>query len=199
MKNRPSLLLAWTLAGFAIIGFFLPWARFAPESAASNTLAIANTLIQGEDDPVSSYLWMRRNEASALMKHPGEGLSAYQILLLSDEDTLSSKVARAWLSMLWREDDAALKVKVILVVPVLALLGAVLLTPARPSSRHLLILGGLQGAAYLFLRWKLNLAYTDRLMWQIELGWGLWISLYALLGIALLALLRALLPASIRF
>ncbi|MDX6767303.1 MAG: hypothetical protein SFU85_10995 [Candidatus Methylacidiphilales bacterium] len=199
MKQRPSVLAGWIFAGLCTLGFFLPWARFAPESVATNTLAIANTLVQGEEDPVSSYLWMRRSEASALLKRPADGLSAYQIILLSEEDTLSSKVARAWLSMLWSGDDTALRVKVIVLIPILAFLGAVFLTPGKTSQRHLLFVGLLQAGAYVLMRWKMNAAYTDRMLWQIELGWGLWICLYALLGAACVALVRGLLPAKVRF
>jgi hypothetical protein len=199
MKSRPSLLLAWFFAATCTLGFFMPWARFAPESTAHNTLAIANTLLQGEDDLLSSYLWMRKSEAKALFNHPGEGLSAYQIILLSEEDTLSSKVARAWLSMLWGGEDAALRVKVIVLVPLLALLGAFFLTFSKPSQRWLLALALAQFAAYFFLRWKLNLSYTDRLLWQIELSWGLWLGLFALLGEAIITLIRALLPPKSRF
>lgn len=194
MQIRTSLLLAWIFAAICALGFFMPWARFSPESAGANSLAIANTLLQGEDDFVTSYLWMRKTEARALLDHPADGLSAYQIILLSDEDTLSSKVAKAWLSMLWGENDAAMKVKVIILVPVLAFLGALVLTLSKPSQRWLLGLALAQMGTYAFLRWKLNLAYTDRLLWQIELGWGLWLSLFALLGTAILTGVRFLIP-----
>lgn len=194
MQIRTSLLMAWIFAAICALGFFMPWARISPESAGANSLAIANTLLQGEDDFVTSYVWMRKTEAQALLSHPADGLSAYQIILLSDEDTLTSKVAKAWLSMLWGEKEAAMKVKVIILVPVLAFLGALALTLSQPSQRWLLVLTLAQFGTYAFLRWKLNLAYTDRLLWQIELGWGLWLSLFALLGAAILTGVRFLIP-----
>jgi len=199
MKTRTSLLLAWIFAAICALGFFMPWARIAPESAGSNSLAVANTLLQGEDDFVTSYVWMRKSEAQALLNHPADGLSAYQIILLSDEDTLSSKVAKAWLSMLWGEKEAttkvaAMKVKVIILVPVLAFLGALALTSVQPSQFWLLALALAQIGTYAFLRWKLNLSYTERLLSQIELGWGLWLSLFALMGTAILTIVRFLIP-----
>lgn len=194
MKTHPSILLAWIFAATCSLGFFMPWARFAPESTGPNTLAIANTLLQGEEDFFSSYIWLRKSEARALFNHPGEGLSAYQILLLSDEDTLSSKVARAWLSMLWGENHAAMKVKVIILVPLLTFIGALMLSTAKPPQQWLLALATAQFGAYAFLRWKLNLSFTDRMLWQIELSWGLWLGLFALLGAAAVTLARAFFP-----
>jgi hypothetical protein len=201
MKNRTSVLLGWILAALCILGFFLPWARFAPESAGQNLLSLANSLAAGEDDVISSYVWMRRDEMKAAMKDPAGGQSGYQLFMRasSDKNTQENAVARAWLHALWHGENPGMQVRWIILLPILALVGAGALSPAKPPNRLLLGLAAALFLAYGWMRWKMNQAYTDRLLLQLDWNLGLWLCLYsgALLGILLI--IRALLPARVRF
>jgi hypothetical protein len=199
MKKRISPILGWVLAGLCLIGFFLPWVRLAPESTDNNTLALANTLASGEDSMLTSYFWLRRDELKATFRNPAEGLSAYQITMLDRAQAEVDGNARAWLYLLWKGEEPGMRDKLPALLPLLALAAAAALGAGKPSPRLLLVLAAALAAAYGWLRWKLNQAYTDRLLLQVDLNLGLWISLFAAALLALLLATRALLPPKVKF
>jgi len=45
------------------------------------------------------------------------------------------------------------------------------------------------GALYAILRWRIATAYTDRLLAQLELGPGWWMTVYGMLGLGLVCLI----------
>lgn len=199
MTQRPSLLLGWILAGLCLLGFFMPWARFAPESTGGNILSLANTLVGGEDDPVSSYLWMRRGEMRAALRDPADGLSGYQLALLASGRAPEEGLAGVWVQVIWHTADPGVRAASIAVLPVLALLAGILLSLGPvPFKSGLGVALGLAGS-YGWMRWKMNQAYTERMLLQLDWNIGLWITLYAAALLALLLALRALLPAKVRF
>jgi hypothetical protein len=196
MKLRNSTLAGWILTAIVCLAFFIPWARFAPEQAGRNLLDLAGDLAGDEADLVESYLLMRKTEWVAIWHNPGEGLSAYQLVLLSAKDSISAKVSKAWLSMLWGDQASEHNVKFLAFGPLLALLGAISLSTKKANPKFLLLATLGQLLFYGFLRWKLNQTFGDRLLLQIEFNLGLWLTLYALALLALLQLLKALQPKS---
>ncbi|MDZ4789532.1 MAG: hypothetical protein SH807_11390 [Blastochloris sp.] len=196
MKLRNSTLIGWILTGLICLAFFIPWARFAPEQAANNLLDLAGKLA-GDDAPlIQAYLTMRPAEWEAIWHNPGEGLSAYQLVLLSEKNTVSAKVSQAWVAMLWGDENYEQGVKFLALAPILALLGATALSLGKTSPKFLLGVSFGQLLFYGFLRWKLNETYGDRLLLQIEFNLGLWLTLYALLILAALQVTKALSPKS---
>jgi len=195
MKQRPSLILGWLLAGLCLLAFFLPWARFAPEAAGANVLGLANTLAAGEDDPVSSYLWMKRAEARAALRDPADGLSGWQLTRLASGNAPRVGLAPVVIDVMGVGDH----LRWVVLVPGLALAGALALTPMHPPQRVLAGLAIALAAAYGTIRWKLNSVYTERLLQHIDLNLGFWIFAFSATLLALLLALRALLPPKTRF
>jgi len=56
-----------------------------------------------------------------------------------------------------------------------------------PSAFLILTAVGL-GFLYAILRWRIATAYTDRLLAQLELGPGWWMTVYGMLGLAVVCL-----------
>ncbi len=196
MKLRNSTLTGWVLAAIICLAFFIPWARFAPEQMGRNLLDLAGDLAGDEAGFVESYLLMRPAEWSAIWHNPGEGLSAYQLVLLSEKDSVSAKVSKAWLSMLWGDHASEQSVKFLAFGPLMAILAGIALTLKKTNAKFLLLAAFGQLLFYGFLRWKLNQTFGDRLLLQIEFNLGLWLTLYATALLCLLQVVKALQPKS---
>lgn len=192
-KQRFSSMLGWLLAFAVVISFFLPWARLSPD--LDSAIEIARRLVDDQDDLVSTWVWMRTKEFRDLQKTPGEGYSGYQLILLSEEETVSAAVAKAFFNMLWGDVRPGFHMKTLALAPLLAFLAAVLLAMPKPPSSWLSAMAGASLLFYLWMRFKLNESYTDRLLLHVELSYGLWLTLFGLLLLAALLLLRAILPA----
>ena len=184
----------WLLAAVVALSFFMPWARFAPESIGRHALDVSRHLAQGKSDFWHNYVLMRSDEAAALLRSPAEGLSAYQLVLLSEEKSLKSKIERAFLEMLWGEKDSKWKIKFLLLAPLCAMAAAFFLSRPKLNHKVLLVVGLAQLAFYSFFRWKLNATYLNRLVGQVDFNWGLWLCLYATALMGLLVLTRVMVP-----
>lgn len=186
MKTRPSLVLIWSLTALIVIAFFLPWARLAPDAAGSHVLSLAQTLATGEEDIISSYLWMKRAEARAALRRPAEGTSGYQ--LVADPETGGGGVGSAVIELL----NLGPWIRLVAAVPVLAIILALLLTFPPASRQWPLAVALLLAGIYAAIRWKLNNTYTERILLHIELNAGVWIFLLAtalLVGVTLITLM----------
>jgi len=199
MKSSKSLITGWICAGFVIIAFFLPWARFNPDHSGNNLLGIARSLGQDKSDFTHSYLLMRGEDFEALWNSPADGISAYQLLALSHPHHLAAKIKRAVFDTLVDNDKGSWQIYGLILAPLLALAGAILLSSSRYARTWMLAVAFGQLGFYTFVRWKLQANLVNRLAMQIDLNWGLWLSLYGLLCLALLLLIRALLPDKVRF
>jgi hypothetical protein len=196
MKLRTSTLIGWLLAFLICLAFFIPWARFAPDQTERNLLDLAGELAGDEGDFVSTYLLMRGSEWEAIWRHPGEGLSAYQLVLLSEKDSISARVSNAWVTMLWGDQGFVHSVKFLAFGPLLAIAGAIALSFRKLELRFLGLAALGQLLFYVFLRWKLDQSFGDRLLLQMEFNLGLWLTLYGLLFLSVLQVLKILQPKS---
>ena len=76
----------------------------------------------------------------------------------------------------------------LLLIPVLTMLGWAGLALRQVPSAFLLLTSFGLGALYAILRWRIAAAYTDRLLAQLQLGRGWCITVYVLLGLAVVCL-----------
>jgi hypothetical protein len=189
-KQRFSSLLGWLLAFAVVISFFLPWARVSAD--LDSAIEIARRLVGDQDDVVSSWLWMRTKEFHDLQKMPGEGYSGYQLILLSEEETISAALAKSFFQMLWGDVRPGFQMKTLALAPILAFLAGLFLALPKLRPSWLSAMAGAVLLFYLWMRFKLNESYTDRLLLHVELSYGLWITLFGLFLLGLLLLLRAL-------
>ncbi len=193
-KKSPSIILGWLLAAAVVIAFFLPWARHAPLRAPGNAMELARDLIVQEDDPVRSYVLMRSSEWRALWAAPGEGVSAYQLMVLPSAERERNHAASGFLSMIWGSHGGDFKLKLVILAPVLALVGAFLMLMKKPPVGMLFAAAGGQLFFYLFFRVRMNQSTADRVLQQIDYNLGLWLTLYGLALLAVVMVLKAVLP-----
>jgi len=191
-KQRFSSMAGWLLAFCVVLSFFLPWARVSPDW--DSAMELVHRLAGDEDDLLTSYLWMRPKELHDLQKMPGEGHSGYQMILLSEEETVSAVVAKSFFQMLWGDVRPGIHMKILALAPILAFLSALLLAQPKARPSWLAGMGGAALVFYLWMRFKLNDSYAERLLLHVELSYGLWITLFGLLLLAALLFLRAFLP-----
>ena len=172
----------------------MPWVRFNPAGFGTNTLAVSRQLVEDGSDFWHNYVLLRSTEWHALLSHPADGLSAYQLVLLAEEKSIKSRIERAFLEMFWGSKDAGWKIKLLILGPLLGLLGAFFLSQNKPNRKLLLATVAAQVLFYGFIRWTLNATYLDRLVAQLDFNWGIWLCLYGTAAMALLILLRLVMP-----
>ncbi|NBR64255.1 MAG: hypothetical protein EBT77_08145 [Verrucomicrobia bacterium] len=172
----------------ALAGFFLPWVRVSPDSLKGNTMEVVRNLAKGGQNLGSTFLWMRGEEWQEVWGDPVDGFSGFQLAFGAKSGTPRAKAQQELASVALDGRDKRPLLIWLLLVPVLSLLGwAGLTLPQVPRAFLVLTAAGL-GALYGILRWRIAEAYTDRLLAQLELGPGWWITVYGMLGLAVVCL-----------
>lgn len=196
MKKRISVVLAWVLAGMGALSFLLPWVRPVARTQDSSVLDVSKHLAMEEDSFFDSWIGMRSEEWRVIWKRPTVGLSGFQILLLDSEAGINEAEAKEWLASVFGERGALGRLANVLPLVVL-LLTAAFLSPRKPMRQAFVVGGALLFAFYIWGRWRLGATdanYTPRVLAEMEICYGLWITLYSMLALAILAGLRFLNP-----
>jgi hypothetical protein len=171
-----------------LVGFFLPWVRISPESLKGNTMQVVRNLAEGGRNLGSTFLWLRWEEWKEMWRDPADGFSGFQLAFGAQSGTPRAKAQQELASVALDGRDKRPLLGWLLLIPVLAMLGwAGLVLRQVPAAFLLLISFGL-GALYAILRWRIATAYTDRLLAQLQLGPGWWITIYGMLGLSLVCL-----------
>ena len=186
-----SIQIGWILAVAVVLGFFLPWVRWAPVNMFDDSEEIIEQLADDKSAVLYDYVLMNGQDWHALWKNPASGESGYQMALADHEP------GRELLKILFGAEAYWLKGKLLLLAPLMAILGALALM-YRKNQRNLVVtLMIAEMGFYLLIRRQLHEGILDRLM--LELNWGIWLALY---GLALMALLQAvclLLPPKVKW
>jgi hypothetical protein len=191
--------LAWLSAGIIVGAFFLPWLGLnSGEKAVAEVLA--RKLAESADRSVfEQYFAISDEEKKQALEKPLDGVSGYALVdLLRNGNRTGDPVAKIAASFLGEErvrDRAFL----IYVIPVTAILAAAYAFTCRRNRWFLLIPLLVCELLYYAVRENLNDIYFDRIMSQIHVGIGLWLSLYGLLALALVIVVRLLMPTNSRW
>lgn len=173
------------LVWLTLAGFFLPWVRVSPDSLKGNTMEVVRNLAEGGRNFGSTFLWMRGEEWREMWGDPADGFSGFQLALGAKSGTPRAKAQAELASVALDGRDKRPLLGWLLLIPVLTLLGwAGIALPHVPKAFLLLTSVGL-GALYAILRWRIATAYTDRLLAQLELGPGWWMTVYGMLGLGI--------------
>ncbi|MDR1144648.1 MAG: hypothetical protein LBK71_00730 [Verrucomicrobiales bacterium] len=186
-----SIQIGWTLTVVTAVGFLMPWARFAPPGAFADQAAIVAQL--AADDWLRDYVLMTRRDWRLLRQNPAAGATGFQVALAERGD--ADDAARALAEILC--GGTGFKNKLLALIPLLAVGGALTLTRRPPARRWLAALTVAELAVCVALRWQLRAAYVDRL--ALELNWGWWLTWYGLALLALTQLARLLLPSQVKW
>ena len=180
--------LAWLSVVAALVGFFLPWARL--------DLREPGVLKDVQDLGVVSGLTKDLSRIAVKIRRGAETVTGELPTLADIPKTVSgaqipqmvrqenAKVAVALLELLTRtRQQLQLKSSAVYLLPGIALLCGILLTAAgsRPLAWGIAGVCGLIAAAGF---WKLLTTNTQTLFIAITIGPGLWLSLWAYVGLA---------------
>ena len=195
---RLARFLAWISVSGALVGFFVPWARLdlrEPEAVRQlREAAQGQGLLDGLTKKVGRVaVEIRRGaetvtgELPSLSDIPKE-VSGAQIPQLANQSHAKTAVALLELFTNTRQ-QIGLKSYAVYLIPGVALLCGVGLTCWGRRRRLMIGIGllcaGIAGAGF----WKLLTTDTRALFIAITIGPGLWMSLWAYVGLAVAALL----------
>jgi len=172
----------------ALAGFFLPWVRISPDSLKGNTMEVVRNLAEGGRNFGSTFLWMRGEEWREMWGDPVDGFSGFQLAFGAKSGTPRAKAQQELASVALDGRDKRPLLVWLLLVPILSLLGWAGLVLRHVPRPFLVITAAGLGALYGILRWRIATAYTDRLLAQLELGPGWWMTVYGMLGLAVVCL-----------
>ena len=172
-----------------LVGFFLPWVRISPDSLKGNTMEVVRNLAEGGRNLGSTFFWMRGEEWREMWGDPADGFSGFQLAFGAKSGTPRAKAQQELASVALDGRDKRPLLGWLILIPILALLGWAGLA-LRYVPRAFLLLTGLGlGALYAILRWRIATAYTDRLLAQLELGPGWWMTVYGMVGLGVVCLI----------
>lgn len=194
----------WISVAASVIGFVLPWATLDVKAArlpGQLTQALPGADLQALAGKLTSKIgrvtiqFKRGTETIAgellpdLSTMPTR-VSGLEIPRLANRQ--DAKVAIAFAEMFTGQRDLGAKSYAVYLVPGLALLGGALVTLARGLR---VVRGGIGGACLAIAGlgfWKLLTIKTDALLAAVTLGPGVWLSVWAYVGLGLCAILLAL-------
>lgn len=188
MRHDPFQAAGRILVVVTLVGFFLPWVRISPDSLKGNTMEVVRNLAKGGGNFGSTFLWMRGEEFREIWRDPADGFSGFQLAFGAKSGTPRAKAQAELASVALDGRDKRPLLGWLLLIPVLTLLGwAGIVLRYVPQAFLLLTAAGL-GALYAILRWRIATAYTDRLLAQLELGPGWWMTVYGMVGLGFVCL-----------
>lgn len=171
-----------------IVGFFLPWVRISPDSLKGNTMEVVSNLAEGGRSLGSTFVWMRWEEWKEVWADPADGFSGFQLAFGAKSGTPRAKAQQELASVSLDGKDKRPLLGWLLLIPVLTLLASAGLFLRQVPPAFLILTAGGLGALYAILRWRIATAYTDRLLAQLELGPGWWLTVYGMLGLGIVCL-----------
>jgi hypothetical protein len=171
-----------------LVGFFLPWVRISPDSLKGNTMEVVRNLAEGGGNPGSMFLWMRGEEWREMWGDPADGFSGFQLALGAKSGTARAKVQQELASVALDGKDKRPLLGWLFLIPVLTLLGWLGLVLRQVPAAFLILTAAGLGFLYAILRWRIATAYTDRLLAQLEMGPGWWMTVYGMLGLGIVCL-----------
>lgn len=171
-----------------VVGFFLPWVRISPDSLKGNTMEVVRSLAEGGRNLGSTFVWMRGEEWKELWADPADGFSGFQLAFGAKSGTPRAKAQQELASVSLDGKEKRPLLGWLLLIPVLTLLASAGLILRQVPPAFLILTAGGLGALYAILRWRIASAYTDRLLAQLELGPGWWLTVYGMLGLGVVCL-----------
>ncbi len=194
-------MLGWLLSLAATIAFFLPWLKFPARNAERvhpARSAIIQEINRDSNRPLwKSYLTLTSEEWNRALRDAGIGVTGFEIPEIYQVSRHHHDAVLLNASGLLGSERQADRACFAYALPVLAFFSAAFITFVPRKGALLLPFLATLGL-YFLLRFKLNETYLERLTSSLDVGLGLWLSLYALLGLAVVLLLRLLLPSGTR-
>ncbi len=186
----------WVLAALVVAAVFLPWVKLqvAPFNRAVERVKVVGALaLEGDGPWYVRYFSLDAYDRKAALDDPLRGESALELVQLSRSPSLIKQQRAKQTAGAFGLKSAALGAVFVGAAPALALLGMAFFSLGLRMA--VLLTGLLAGAYYGVARYGLDATFTERTVNGVDAGLGLWLALYALLGIAALLLLSLVTPA----
>ncbi len=196
LKIHEWAVLALTF--FAVAGFFLPWVKMnAMPSETLEQLAaeVARQLGAKEDYYLKDLLVLKDHQIRAANHAPFSGMTGYQLPGQINQRDINGMRARLALETFFGSKATEQKALLVYAYPLVAFASFLMLLCVRNNRRLFLIPSILALALYFWTRYRIATTELERSLIQVQIGWGIWICLYALLFIALIMIIFAFLPA----
>lgn len=198
MIRRIALGLAWGSVALALVGFVLPWAHFRFQE--SGALKQARDIARGPPllGDLTNRLGHKIGRVTATIRRGAETVtgelpslrdlpshvSGVQVPQLANQG--SSQLALAVFELLTgTRQQLGLKSYAVYLVPGLALLAGIVVTAFGRYRAAVLATGALCLLVAGIGFWKLLTTNTEALVLKMSIGSGLWLSLWAYVGLAL--------------
>ena len=180
--NLAARSLAWGSAAVALIGFVQPWAYLDLRDPALGKLGSLTKRLGRVTIEVKHGAERVTGELPSLNSIP-KHVSGIQIPQLANQD--DANLAMAIMELLTNtSNNIGFKSYAVYLLPGLALLGAALLTLCSGSRFVPIGVAAISSAVAAFGFWKLLTTDTRTLFIAITIGRGLWMSLWAYVGLA---------------
>ena len=119
---------------------------------------------------------------------PADDFSGLQLAFGAKSGTARAKAQQELASVTLDGKDKRPLLGWLLLIPILTLLASAGLFLRQVPAAFLILTAVGLGFLYAILRWRIAAAYTDRLLAQLELGPGWWMTVYGMLGLAVVCL-----------
>lgn len=186
----------WFLVVVTIAAFFLPWVKLqtAPFNRAVERVKVVGALaLEGDGPWYVRYFSLDAYDRKAALDEPLRGESAFELIQLSRSPIPARQQRARQVAEAFGLKNAPLGAVVVGAAPALALLGLAFFSLGLRLP--VLVMGLLAGGYYAAARYGLDATFTDRTVNGVDAGIGLWLTLYALLIIAVLLLVSLVTPA----
>ncbi|MCS7062983.1 MAG: hypothetical protein NZM04_02860 [Methylacidiphilales bacterium] len=188
MKKTISIFL-WAIVVAFVLSFFLPWMKFDFEEVmpAYERQAFRKRINEEEQRGwVERWIGIREEEKEKAFENPFLGYNALSLINLLRDKPIGSELRLAILRphFPFKEDED--KALFILSLPIVGIF-AVLIQFIISAKKILLPFPFFACLVqYTVVRWHLNEHYADRVINDVHIGIGLWITLYALLAVCMI-------------
>ncbi len=191
--KQPLSTIVWVISGALIFSFFLPWMKFDFENVMPNyERNVFKQKVNTEDKGswVEKWLLIRPEERKKAVEKPFLGYNALALVNLLREKPSGSELRLALLRphLPFKRDDD--KMFFIFSLPLSGLIAVLIIIFSRSRKILLPFPFFICTAQYFVARWHLEEHYAERVIYDVHIGLGYWIVLYALLSLSVILLLK---------
>jgi hypothetical protein len=191
--KQPLSTIVWGISISLILSFFLPWMKFDFENVMSTyerNLYKQKANIEDTRAWFEQWLLIRPEERKKALEKPFLGYNALALISLLRDKPSGSELRLAILRphLPFKRDDD--KTFFIFSLPLSGLIAVLIIIFSHSRKILLPFPFFICTAQYFIARWHVEEHYVDRMVYDVHVGLGYWITLYALLSLSLILLFK---------
>jgi hypothetical protein len=191
--KRPLSAVLWGSIVVLILAFFLPWMKFDFENVMPSherNLFKQKLILNDRRSWLERWFLMRAEERSKALEKPFLGYNALALVSLLRDNPAGSELRLALLRphLPFRRDDD--KAFYVFSLPLSGLVAVLIIIFGHSKNILLPFPFFICAGQYFLVRWHLEERYAERVIYDVHIGLGCWLTLYVLLGLSILLLLK---------